>query len=114
MVLRARMVEVRSNPPSQGGRRCLGSLGTVCKLANLACGWTGTTGGAPRSERLWLFHYLESDCNYCVLAMHKCTNARAVRHGIRSLGFMHHQGRTHICLALRFALLRPRFLSGVA
>ena len=41
MVLRARMVEVRSNPPSQGGRRCLGSLGTVCKLANLACGWTG-------------------------------------------------------------------------
>ena len=46
--------------------------------------------------------------------MHKCTNARALRHGIWFLGFMHHQGRTHICLALRVALLRPRFLGGVA
>lgn len=44
MVAGVGMVEVRSNPHSQGGPRCLGSLGTVCKLANLACGWTsGTT-----------------------------------------------------------------------
>jgi hypothetical protein len=72
------------------------------------------TRRSATARNLCFVYHLESECDYCGLTMHKFTNARALKHGIGSLGFMHHQGRTHICLELRVALLRPRFLSGVA
>lgn len=109
------MVEVRSNPHSQGGPRCLGVLG---KLANLARGWaSGTTGGAPRSQSCvgYIRHVLGKRLLRASHAqMYKCKGSETWY----MLPWLHASARAYAHMScvwdLGSALLRPRLLCGVA